>query len=88
MYASQVGRSSEEKAEFFITLGKELDKTSTSEELIVCGDFSGHVGTRCDGFPEVHGGYGFGSRNAEGEMLLEFALAYDLVLANTSEGFN
>ena len=36
VYAPQVGRSSEEKAEFFITLGKELDKISTSEELIDC----------------------------------------------------
>jgi hypothetical protein len=41
------------------------------------------VGATTDGFEGVHGGCGFGSRNAEGEMLLEFADAMDLTLANT-----
>ena len=35
---------------------------------MVCGEFNGHVGAEVDGFEGVHGGKGFGSRNAEGEM--------------------
>jgi hypothetical protein len=31
----------------------------------------------------VHGGFGYGSRNQEGEGILNFALAYDLIVANT-----
>ncbi|XP_070050891.1 uncharacterized protein [Nicotiana tomentosiformis] len=36
------------------------------------------------GYDEVHGGFGFGARNEGGASLLEFAKAFDLVLANTS----
>jgi hypothetical protein len=31
----------------------------------------------------VHGGFGYGSRNQEGEGILNFALAYELFAANT-----
>ena len=31
----------------------------------------------------MHGGNGFGDRNAEGEALLEFAMCFDLVVVNT-----
>ncbi|XP_016515439.1 uncharacterized protein LOC107832146 [Nicotiana tabacum] len=34
------------------------------------------------GYDEVHGGFGFGARNEGGTSLLEFAKAFDLVLAN------
>ena len=43
----------------------------------MCGDFNGHVGKDEEGFDVVHGGMGFGSRNVEGEMLLEFADAWN-----------
>ena len=32
---------------------------------------------------EVHGGRGFGRRNLEGERILEFAVAYNLVVSNS-----
>ena len=35
------------------------------------------------GFERVHGSFGFGSRSQEGEDVLNFALAYDLLIANT-----
>ena len=44
---------------------------------------NGHVGKVPDGFEGVHGGHGYGKRNVEGEMLLEFAVAMDLVVGNT-----
>ena len=50
---------------------------------MVCVDLNGHVGTKKDGFEGVHGGFGYGVRNLEGEMLLEFADAMDLAVANT-----
>jgi hypothetical protein len=31
----------------------------------------------------VHGGFRYGSRNQEGECILNFSLAYDLIVANT-----
>ena len=35
------------------------------------------------GYERVHGGKGYGVRNTEGEMLLEFADAMELVVLNT-----
>ena len=35
------------------------------------------------GYEKVYGGYGFGDRNEAGERILDFALASDLVVANT-----
>ena len=46
-------------------------------------DFNCHVGTSADGFDGVHGGKGYGARNAEGEMLLELAAAMKLCVVNT-----
>ena len=83
VYAPQVGRSMNVKEEFFINLGAVLSTIKEGERLVVCGDLNGHVGKEVDGFEGVHGGYGFGNRNVEGEMLLEFADAMNLVLANT-----
>ena len=41
------------------------------------------MGTTSAGFEAVHGGFGYGSRNQEGEELLDFAVAFDLMIANT-----
>jgi hypothetical protein len=42
-----------------------------------------HVGSTRVGFDGVYGGFGYGSRNQEGEGILNFALAYDLFVTNT-----
>ena len=41
------------------------------------------VGTSNTGFEGVHGGFGYGIRNQEGEDVLSFALAYNMIVANT-----
>jgi hypothetical protein len=48
-----------------------------SEKLFIGGDFNGHVGSTRVGFDEVHGSFGYGSRNQEGEDILNFVLAYN-----------
>ena len=54
-----------------------------SEKLLIGGDLNGHVGATNVGFERVHGGFGYGSRSQEGEDVLNFASAYDLLTANT-----
>ena len=44
---------------------------------------NGHVGRDADGYGGVHGGMGFGTRNAEGESSLEFGDAVGMVVCNT-----
>nr|XP_009774002.1 PREDICTED: uncharacterized protein LOC104224116 [Nicotiana sylvestris] len=55
-----------------------------TEKLFIGGDFNGHIGAKTRGYNDVHGGLGFGDRNEEGNSLLYFARAFDLVIANSS----
>ena len=45
------------------------------EKLIIGGDLKGHVGTSNTSFEGVHGVFGYGIKNREGEDVLSFALA-------------
>ena len=83
VYAPQVGRARQEKEEFYEMLGGVVGSVREGERLFVCGDLNGHVGEKTEGYEEVHGGKGFGMRNTEGELLLEFADARDLTVMNT-----
>ncbi|KAK6755366.1 hypothetical protein RB195_014000 [Necator americanus] len=67
-YAPQAGCSEEEKACFWEDLEQRLQRT---------------VGSRKDGFESCRGGYGYGARNDDGLRILEYAVASDLIIANT-----
>lgn len=41
------------------------------------------MGTTNTGFEGVHGGFGFGDRNQDGKDILDCAVVYDLLVANT-----
>src|SRR5437867_6890143 len=82
-YVPQAGRSQTEKEEFYVCLDRVMSGIGDTEMVIVCGDFNGHVGEFAEGYEGVHGGKGYGKRNEEGEMLVEFALSRDMVIANT-----
>ncbi|ESO02930.1 hypothetical protein HELRODRAFT_174405 [Helobdella robusta] len=47
------------------------------------GDLNGHVGEKTDGFDNVHGGFGYGKRNEDGNRILEFAESHGFCLLNT-----
>jgi hypothetical protein len=53
------------------------------EKLFIGGDLNRHIGSTRVGFEGVHGGFRYGSRNQEGEGILNFVLAYDLIVENT-----
>ena len=74
VYTPQVGRTLDEKMDFYAALDKVLTECRECDErLMVCGDFNGHVGESIDGFEGVLGGSGFGARNMEGEVLTELS---------------
>ena len=60
-------------------------RNPASEFLIPCGDRNSHVGHSGIGYREVHGGMGYGrpEPDVEGERILEYALAFDLLFGNT-----
>ena len=82
-YAPQVGRTEEEKQEFWERLSDEMTEVPHSEGVLLGGDLNGHVGTDRSGFEDVMGGFGFGERNAEGEDILEFCQRLRLRIINT-----
>ena len=42
-----------------------------------------HIGQVANGFHEAHGNFGYGTRNAEGERILEFTEAMGYVVIST-----
>jgi len=45
--------------------------------------FNGHIGAEAAGYDGVHGVFGFGERNAGGVSVLDFMVAFDLLMANS-----
>ena len=73
-YAPQVGRSQDEKDEFWEALWKLIEGVKQSEKIIL-GDLIGHVGKNSERYEGLQGGHGYEVRNAEGERILEFCEA-------------
>ncbi|XP_070018204.1 uncharacterized protein [Nicotiana sylvestris] len=83
-YAPQVGLDVEIKRHFWEGLDDIVRSIPPLERLFIGGDFNGHIGSSAVGYTEVHGGFGVGERNGGGTSLLDFAKAFDLVIANSS----
>jgi hypothetical protein len=82
-YAPQVGHRESTKRLFWEDFDSMVSTVPINEKLFIGGDLNGNVGATNVGFERVHGGFGYGSRNQEREDVLNFALAYDLLIANT-----
>jgi len=54
-----------------------------SKRILIGADLNRHMGKTSGGYERVHESYGFGERNATRETILEFAITYDLAIANT-----
>nr|XP_016493104.1 PREDICTED: craniofacial development protein 2-like [Nicotiana tabacum] len=83
-YALQVVLDEEIKRRFWEGLDDIVCSIPPTERLFIGGDFNGHIGSSAGCYTEVHGGFGFGERNRAGILLLDFAKAFDLVIANSS----
>ena len=82
VYAPQSGLDDSVKDMFYENLQQTLTQISAFEILFVCGDFNGHIQNNTDGYEGFHGSRGFGRHNLEGERILEFAVAHNLVVSN------
>jgi hypothetical protein len=82
-YAPQVGHNKNTKREFWEGLEDMVGSVASGEKIFIGGDLNGHVGTSNTGFEGVHGGFVYGIRNQEGEDVLSFSPAYDMIVANT-----
>ncbi|KAG5587041.1 hypothetical protein H5410_047475 [Solanum commersonii] len=82
-YAPQVGLDEEAKKLFYEDLDEVVRGIPNTEKIVIGGDFNGHIGATSNGFDDVYGGFGFGERNGGGTLLLDFAKAFELVIANS-----
>ncbi|KAJ7952361.1 Retrovirus-related Pol polyprotein LINE-1 [Quillaja saponaria] len=82
-YAPQIGLEESSKKAFWEDLEETVQGVPLGEKLFIGADLNGHVGSTNEGFERVHGGYGYGVKNEGGESILDFAIAYGLILANT-----
>jgi hypothetical protein len=82
-YAPQIGLNESVKMQFWEEFDALVSSMPISEKLFIGGDLNGHASSTSVGFDEVYGSFGYGSRNQEEEGILNFALAYDLIIANT-----
>ena len=83
VYAPQTGLDESTKDAFYDSLQTVISELPDKEIVIPCGDWNGHFGREAAGYEGVHGGSGYGERNADGDRVLEFAVANDFVIANT-----
>ncbi|XP_071704041.1 uncharacterized protein [Rutidosis leptorrhynchoides] len=82
-YAPHAVLGEEEKSRFWQTLDEVVRSCPADHRLLIGGDLNGHIGMISDGYTGVHGGFGYGVRNEEGCSILEFAIAHELVVANS-----
>ncbi|XP_070009627.1 uncharacterized protein [Nicotiana sylvestris] len=83
-YALQTVLDEEVKRRFLEGLDEIVHNIPPAERLFIGWDFNGHIGSSVGGYSEVHNGFGFGDRNGGGTSLLNFAKAFELVIANSS----
>ncbi|XP_016540801.2 craniofacial development protein 2-like [Capsicum annuum] len=78
------GLDEKEKKEFWEVLDEVVRSIPSTKNLLLGGDFNGHIESLQRGFEDVHGGFGFGERNDGGAALLDFSRAFGLWIANSS----
>nr|XP_016514938.1 PREDICTED: uncharacterized protein LOC107831667 [Nicotiana tabacum] len=81
-YAPQAGLDEEVKRHFWEGLDEIVRSIPPTKRLFIGGDFNGHIGSAAGSYGEVHGGFGLGVINGGGTSLLDFAKAFEMVIAN------
>jgi len=83
VYAPHSGKPDEKKESFWNKVFYLVSCIPETELVVFAGDMNGHIGSSNVGYGGTHGGFGYGSRNADGSRILEFADGLNLVICNT-----
>ena len=81
-YAPQVGCLMEEKDKFWTYLDEVVESMPKEERVVIGADFNGHVGEGNRGNENIIGRYGDKARNAEGQMVVDFATRMEMAVLN------
>ena len=71
VYAPHSGKPDEEKC-FWNEVFHLVSCIPQNKIVVFAGDMNGHVRSSNVGYEGTHGGFGYGSRNADGSRILEF----------------
>ena len=82
VYAPTLPSSDTAKERFYEELCRALRAVSTTDKLIVLGDFNARVGSDHETWNRVLGSFGRGNCNANGELLLSLGADFDLAITN------
>jgi len=83
VYAPQIRLSDDIKKQFWEDLDSVIQNVPRSKKLFIGGDFNGHIDEGPDGYDTAHGGFGYGERNNGRVAVLDFAVAYELLVVNS-----
>jgi len=83
VYAPHSGKHDEAKESFGDKVFHLVSCVPQNKIDVFAGDMNGHIGSSNVGCGGTHGGFGYGSRNADGSRILEFADGLNLVICNT-----
>ena len=83
VYAPQQGRPVIEKEQFYRLVQEAMDLMKYQSNIILCGDWNGHVGQGREGYERNIGAHSIGERNVEGQRLLDFVAANNIAVMNT-----
>ena len=82
-YAPQIGLAENLKRQFLEDMDGIIQGISGAEKIFIGADLNGHIGKDNKGYERIHGGHGYGDKNEVGDMILDFAMSYDLITMNT-----
>jgi len=83
VYAPQIRLDEDMKKLFWEDLNEVIQGIIQIEELLIGSDFYGHIGRRRDGYETIHESFGYCERNSGGVSILDFAVAYELLIVNS-----
>ncbi|XP_061166428.1 craniofacial development protein 2-like [Saccostrea echinata] len=82
-YAPTNDSSDEAKDNFYSQLQAEIEKTPRHDLFVIMGDLNAKVGKKNTDYERVMGKHGVGTRNDNGERLVEFCAMNNLVIGGT-----
>lgn len=81
-YAPQNGCTNAEKSQIWEDFDDLINQIKPNELIYIGGDLNDHVGASHQSYSDVHGGFGYGSVNKQGEEVLEFGVRHFSIVNN------
>lgn len=82
-YAPTLTSDLDVKESFYNQLSAIVQKTPSTERLMILGDFNARVGANSSAWPDILGNHGYGNMNDNGQRLLELCSTHKLCVPSS-----